>query len=50
MPSTPELLTFLIVILAIWIFLKIARLAIRVILFVITVTVIAGAVWYFFLR
>lgn len=50
MPSTPELLTFLLVILAIWIFLKIAKLAIRVILFVITVVVIAGAVWYFFLR
>ncbi|HEY0140891.1 MAG TPA: hypothetical protein VGF48_08345 [Thermoanaerobaculia bacterium] len=50
MPSTPELLTFVIVILAIWIFLKIAKLAVRVILFVITVTVIAGMVWYFFLR
>ncbi|HEX6159489.1 MAG TPA: hypothetical protein VF111_04935 [Thermoanaerobaculia bacterium] len=50
MPSTPELLTFLLVILAIWIFLKIAKLAIRVILFVITVVVVAGAVWYFFLR
>lgn len=50
MPSTPELLTFLIVILAIWIFLKIVRVAIRVIFFVITVVIVFGAVWYFFLR
>jgi hypothetical protein len=50
MPSTSELLTFVVVILAIWIFLKLARLAIRVILFVITIVIIGGAVWYFFLR
>lgn len=50
MPSTSELLVFVIAILAIWIFLKLARLAIRVILFVITIVIIGGALWYFFLR
>lgn len=50
MPGTSELLVFAVAILAIWIFLKLAKLAIRLILFVITLVVIGGAVWYFFLR
>jgi hypothetical protein len=50
MPSTNELLVFVVAILAIWIFLKLAKLAVRLILFVITLAIIGGAVWYFFLR
>jgi hypothetical protein len=50
MPSVNEFLILLIAVVALWIFLKLAKLAIRVILFVITVAVIAGAVWFFFSR
>jgi len=45
MPSTHELLILLVVIFAIWILLKVARLAIRVILFIITIAVVAGVLW-----
>ena len=50
MPSIPELLGLLIVIFVIWIFLKMARLAIRLILFFIAVAIIAGAAYWFFMR
>ena len=43
MPSPPELLGLLIVIVVIWLLVKVARLAIRLILFFIAVAVIAGA-------
>ena len=48
--SPVELLVFLVVIFAIWLVLKMARLAIRVILFIITLAVIAGVLWFFFAR
>jgi hypothetical protein len=50
MPSASELLIFVVAILAIWIFLKLAKLAFRLILFVITLAIVGGALWYFFLR
>ncbi|HYH05651.1 MAG TPA: hypothetical protein VEK11_01210 [Thermoanaerobaculia bacterium] len=50
MPSTQELLFLLIAIFALWFVLKLAKLAIRVIFFFITVAVVLGVVWLFFLR
>ena len=50
MPSTNELLILLVAIFAIWIVLKLARIAIRVIFFFITVAVIVGVLWFFFMR
>lgn len=50
MPSVPELLGLLFVILAVVVFVKVARLAIRLILFVVTVVIIAAAAWWLFVR
>lgn len=50
MPSSQELIVFLVVIFAIWFLLKMARLAIRLILFVITLAVVAGLLWHFLAR
>jgi hypothetical protein len=50
MPSANEFLVLLIAVVALWVFLKLAKLAIRVILLVISVAVVAGAVWFFFVR
>jgi hypothetical protein len=50
MPFVQELLGVLIVILAIWILLKVAKVAIRLILFLIAVILIVGAVYHFVLR
>ncbi len=50
MPSTHELLILLIAVFALWFLLKMVKLAIRVILFVITVAVLAGVVWFLFVR
>jgi hypothetical protein len=50
MPSMNELLGLLIAILVIWFVLKLAKVAIRVILFVIAVLLIAGALYYVFMR
>ena len=50
MPSAPELLVLLIAILVLWIVLKLAKLAIKVIFFLITIAVIAGALWLFLSR
>lgn len=50
MPSTQELIVFLLAIFAIWFMLKMARLAIRLILFVITLAVVAGVLWLVFAR
>lgn len=47
MPSTQELIIFLIAIFAIWFVLKLAKLAIKVILFVITVAIVFGIVWFY---
>jgi len=45
-----ELLGILIAIIAIWVILKLAKVAIRLILFVIAVLLIAGALYYVFMR
>ena len=50
MPSTQELLVLIVAIFVLWFFLKLAKLAIRVILFLITVAIVLGVVWHFFLR
>jgi len=50
MPGIPELLGLLIVIFVIWILLKVARLAFRLIFFFVAVAIIAGAAYWFFMR
>lgn len=50
MPSTPELIAIFIAILLLWIVLKVAKVAIKLILFVIVIAAIAGALWLFFPR
>jgi mannose/fructose/N-acetylgalactosamine-specific phosphotransferase system component IID len=50
MPSPNELLGLVIVIFVIWFVLKLARVAIRLILFVIAVIVIIGAFYWIFMR
>ncbi len=50
MPGINELLGLLIIIFVVWIFLKMVRVAIRVIFFVITIIVILGAVYWLFSR
>lgn len=50
MPSMNELLGLLIAIIVIWFVLKLAKVAIRLILFVIAIVLIAGALYYVFMR
>jgi hypothetical protein len=50
MPSTQELLILVVAIFALWIVLKVAKLAIKVIFFLITVAIIAGVLWFVFVR
>ena len=50
MPSTHELLILVVAIFAIWIVLKLARIAIRVIFFFITIAVVVGVLWFVFAR
>ena len=50
MPSTQELLILVVAIFAIWIVLKLARIAIRVIFFFITIAVVVGVLWFLFAR
>ena len=50
MPSTHELLILLVAIFAIWLVLKLARIAIRVIFFFITIAVVLGVLWFVFAR
>ena len=51
MPSTQELLILVVAIFALWIVLKVAKLAIKVIFFLlITIAVIAGVLWFVFVR
>jgi hypothetical protein len=50
MPSTQELLILFLAIFVLWILLKVARLAIRVILFLITLAIVGGVLWYVFAR
>jgi hypothetical protein len=50
MPSINELLGILIAIIVIWVILKLAKVAIRLIFFVIAVLLIGGALYYVFMR
>jgi hypothetical protein len=50
MPGIQELLGVLIVIFVIWFVLKMARVAIRLILFVIALALLAGALYFVFVR
>ena len=50
MPSAQELFGILIVIAVIWVVLKIAQVAIRVILFVVALLIVVAAVYYVFMR
>jgi len=50
MPSINELLGILIAIIVIWVVLKMAKVALRLIIFVIAVLLIAGALYYVFMR
>ena len=50
MPSMNELLGILIAIIVIWVVLKLAKVALRLILFVIAVLLIAGVLYYVFMR
>jgi hypothetical protein len=50
MPYVQELLGILIVIFVIWVLLKVAKVAIRLVFFLIAVALLAGAVYYFVLR
>jgi hypothetical protein len=46
----PELPILIVAIFLTWIVLKLAKLAVKLILFVVTVILIAGALWYVFVR
>ena len=50
MPSINELLILLVAIFAVWIVLKLARIAIRVIFFFITIAIVLGVLWFVFAR
>jgi len=50
MPGINELLGILVAIIVIWVVLKLAKVAIRLILFVIAVLLIAGVLYYVFMR
>jgi hypothetical protein len=50
MPSAPELLGILIAVLVIWFVLKLAKVAIRLILFIIAMVLIVGALYYVLVR
>ena len=50
MPSTPELIAIFVAILILWIVLKVAKVAIKLIFFVIVIVLIAGALWLFIPR
>lgn len=50
MPTFQELLGFLVVIIVIWLILKMARVAIRLIIFVIALLFLAGGIYYIFMR
>ncbi|HEX8618853.1 MAG TPA: hypothetical protein VF911_14815 [Thermoanaerobaculia bacterium] len=50
MPSTQELLVLLVAIFVLWFVLKLARLAFRVIFFLITLAIAGGVLWFVFMR
>ena len=50
MPGTQELLVLVVAIFVLWFVLKLAKLAIRVILFLIMLAIVIGVLWHFFPR
>lgn len=50
MPSTSELLVLFLAILVLWIVLKMAKVAIKLIFFLIVIAAIAGVIWLFLSR
>ena len=50
MPSPVEIVGILVAIFVIWFLLKLARLAVRMIIFIIGLLLIAGAAYYVFMR
>ena len=50
MPTTAEIVGILIAIFAIWFVLKLAKLAVRMIIFIIGLLLILAAVYYIFMR
>lgn len=48
--SAPELLVLLLAILVLWIVLKVAKFAVKVIFIIIGIAIIAGALWFFIPR
>jgi len=50
MPSASEIIGVLIVIFVLWFVLKLARVAIRLILFIIGITLLIGAVYFLLVR
>ena len=50
MPSTQELLILIVAIFVLWIVLKVAKVAIRLIFFFVSVAILAGVLWYLFAR
>jgi hypothetical protein len=50
MPSASEILGLLVVIFIIWVVLKVARVAIRLIFFAVTLVVILGVIYWVFMR
>lgn len=50
MPAAQELLGILVAVIVIWIILKVAKVAIKLILFIITLLIAAGVLYYLFAR
>lgn len=50
MPSTQELLFLVLAIFVLWIFLKMVRVAFKVIFFLITLAIIGGVLWFVLAR
>ena len=50
MPSIETLLVFLIAILVLWIVLKVAKVALKLIFFFVSIAILAGVLWYLFMR
>jgi len=50
MPGTQELLILIVAIFVLWVLLKVARFAIRLIFFIVSLAILAGVLWYLFAR
>jgi hypothetical protein len=50
MPGVPEILVVVFFLLALWLVLKLVRVAIRLIVFTVTIVILAGMFWFYFVR